>query len=93
MRLRPDHLAVALAAALMACAAPVIAGPGDVVIPAHRTRDGTLVPASVPTTSGGTYLPVARRGKVSAKALRPASRGGGAARPVPIFMAAEPILK
>jgi hypothetical protein len=40
-------------------AAAASAAPGDVVVPAHRTKDGQWVPANVPPTSGRTY--VARR--------------------------------
>ncbi|MDQ6628880.1 MAG: hypothetical protein M3Z29_10610 [Pseudomonadota bacterium] len=31
------------------------AAPGDVYVAAHRTRDGSLVPANVPPSSGGTH--------------------------------------
>lgn len=37
-------------------ATPAIAAPGDVVVPAHRTRDGHWVPANVPPSSSGTRL-------------------------------------
>jgi len=91
----PTRFVVALGAAFLALltTGPALAGPGDVVIPAHRTSDGTAVPASVPTTSGGTYLPIARRGKIARQALRPTSRGGSTARPVPIFSSAAPIVR
>jgi hypothetical protein len=46
-----------------ACAAMVAmqwqcaqAGPGEVFVPAHRTKDGSYVPANVPPSSGGTHL-------------------------------------
>jgi hypothetical protein len=47
----------ALAALLVAV--PCIdarAAQGDVYVPAHRTRDGTLVPPNVPPSSGGTRI-------------------------------------
>ena len=56
--MRNVHLpVVACTLAIAACAA--VAAPGDVVVPAHRTKDGQWVPANVPPTSGKTY--VARR--------------------------------
>jgi hypothetical protein len=52
MRLvRPLIFACALAAATSAA----FAAPGDVVVPAHRTKDGHWVPANVPPLSGGTH--------------------------------------
>jgi hypothetical protein len=57
------------ASALLVSALPdAQAAPGDVVVPAHRTRDGHWVPANVPPISGGTHL--ARRPARSAKAHR-----------------------
>ena len=35
---------------------PSLAAPGDTVVPAHRTRSGAYVPASVPPMSAGTRL-------------------------------------
>jgi hypothetical protein len=32
------------------------AAQGDVYVPAHRTRDGSFVPANVPPSSGGTRI-------------------------------------
>ena len=53
--MRNVHLpVVACTLAIAACAA--VAAPGDVVVPAHRTKDGQWVPANVPPTSGRTYL-------------------------------------
>ena len=40
-------------------AEPCLAAPGDTVIPAHRTRSGAYVPASVPPMSAGTRLAAA----------------------------------
>ncbi len=37
-------------------ALPAAAGPGDVYVPAHRTADGSWVPANVPPSSGGTRM-------------------------------------
>jgi hypothetical protein len=45
--------------ALLACclwAEPSLAAPGDTVVPAHRTRSGAYVPASVPPMSAATRL-------------------------------------
>ena len=33
-----------------------LAGAGDVLVPAHRTRDGSYVPANVAPNSSGSYL-------------------------------------
>jgi hypothetical protein len=43
-------------AGTLAIAATAFAAPGDVVVPAHRTKDGQYVPANVPPMSGGTHL-------------------------------------
>jgi hypothetical protein len=50
---RPVFAICALAAVL---APPALAAPGDIVVPAHRTRDGHWVPANVPPSSAGTHL-------------------------------------
>ena len=47
-------LIVACTLAVAAISAP--AAPGDVVVPAHRTKDGQWVPANVPPSSGKTTL-------------------------------------
>ena len=62
------------------------AGSGDVVIPAHRTKDGSWVPANVPPSSGSTHL-ARRPGKRSAAhaTTRVTGEGGG----VPIFAQAR----
>lgn len=52
------------ATALFVACGPVRAGSGDVYVPAHRSKDGTFVPANVPTSSGGTHG-VARLGHSS----------------------------
>ena len=57
MRHTRSLLVVACSLAIAAGAAS--AAPGDVVVPAHRTKDGQWVPANVPPTSGKTS--VARR--------------------------------
>jgi hypothetical protein len=72
----------------------VHAAPGDVVVPAHRTRDGHWVPANVPPISGGTHL--ARRPTRHAGAHRAprapahASRGGQRLLP-PLLVEAQPV--
>jgi hypothetical protein len=62
------------------------AAPGDVVVPAHRTRDGSWVPANVPPSSGGTHL--ARRPAKRIKTRNP-SRVASEAVAVPIFAQAR----
>ena len=53
-------------------AEPSLAGPGDTVVPAHRTRSGAYVPASVPPMSAGTRLtPQRGKGSKSANASDP----------------------
>jgi hypothetical protein len=54
--MRHANSLVLLCALLIVSAAPVHAAPGDVVVPAHRTKDGHWVPANVPPASGGTHL-------------------------------------
>jgi hypothetical protein len=72
----------ALAAALSPDAG---AAPGDVFVPAHRTRDGHYVPANVPPLSGGTHL-ARRPGRGTA-----AHRQVRAKRAVPLLADARPI--
>jgi len=71
-------------------ALPVAAGPGDVYVPAHRTADGSWVPANVPPSSGGTRparkLPVRSAKPLAAPATSPASPTAP-----PLIVAAEPI--
>jgi hypothetical protein len=62
------------------------AASGDVVVPAHRTRDGTWVPANVPPSSGGTHF--ARRPAKRITARGP-SRVASEAVAVPIFAQAR----
>ena len=50
---------LALCTLVLAIAPDVRAAPGDVYVPAHRTRDGHYVPPNVPPASAGTR--VARR--------------------------------
>ena len=56
MRNIPALLALATLALTLAFAPDVRAAPGDVYVPAHRTRDGHYVPANVPPNSAGTRL-------------------------------------
>ena len=53
--MRHVHFLV-VAGTLAIAASAASAAPGDVVVPAHRTKDGQWVPANVPPTSGRTYL-------------------------------------
>ena len=73
--------------ALSAWTEPSVAAPGDAVIPAHRTRSGAYVPASVPPMSSGTRLAHAPK---SAKAHR-ADDDPAPAPLVPLFAEARPI--
>ena len=64
--MRTTRLLSASCALLVAACWPAAqAASGDVVVPAHRTRDGSYVPANVPPSSAGTYL-ARRPGKRSA---------------------------
>ena len=47
---------LALCSLLLAFAPDVRAAPGDVYVPAHRTRDGHYVPANVPPSSARTRV-------------------------------------
>ena len=80
------------ALALLACCAalPVAAGPGDVYVPAHRTADGSWVPANVPPSSGGTRM--VRKLPVRT-AKPPAATATSSASPPapPLLVTAEPI--
>lgn len=65
------------------------AAPGDVVVPAHRTKDGSYVPANVPPSSGGTFY--ARRPGTRSVAHVAATRSEPIAIAVPIFAQARAI--
>jgi hypothetical protein len=71
-------------------ALPAAAGPGDVYVPAHRTADGSWVPANVPPSSGGTRmarkLPVRSAKPAAAAAALPASPTAP-----PLLIAVEPV--
>jgi hypothetical protein len=68
-----------------------LAGSGDVYVPAHRSKDGTFVPANVPPSSGGTHS-VSHLGHSGAShhASSSRQRNGVAA---PIFVNAKSISK
>ena len=77
----------AVCALLLATSWPAAqAASADVVIPAHRTKDGSWVPANVPPSSGGTHL-ARRPGKLSA--ARGTTRVAGDAVGVPMFAQAR----
>ncbi len=76
---------LALCALIVVFAPDVRAAPGDVFVPAHRTRDGHYVPPNVPPLSGGTYL--ARRPSRGSAAHRHAR----AKRTVPMFVEARAV--
>ena len=69
-------------------AEPSLAGPGDTVVPAHRTRSGAYVPASVPPMSAGTRM-APSRGKGSKGSA--ASDQSTAALLPPLLVNAQPI--
>lgn len=72
----------------LAAATPVAqAASGDVVVPAHRTKDGSYVPANVPPSSGGTHL--ARRPGKRSVAHVAAARSEPNAIAVPLFAQAR----
>jgi hypothetical protein len=56
MVMRIASFAPVAALAFSLWAEPSLAAPGDTVVPAHRTRSGAYVPASVPPMSAGTRL-------------------------------------
>ena len=88
-------LVLLASSALLAFASPdVHAVPGEVVVPAHRTRDGHWVPANVPPISSGTRL--SRRPGRSTKGHRPARSSARAAAGTqrlmpPLLVEAQPV--
>jgi hypothetical protein len=52
--MRNVRLLVALCSLVLTVAPDVRAAPGDIYVPAHRTRDGHYVPPNVPPSSSGT---------------------------------------
>lgn len=77
----------ALVVAAMLCCDLVSAA--DVLVPAHRTRDGSYVPANVAPNSSGSYL-ARQPGKGTAK--RPSQVRAANAAPIPPILAnAQPI--
>ena len=80
-------IGASLALALAASSLPAQAAQGDVYVAAHRTRDGSYVPANVPPSSGGTRLAGSpRRSGAHAKV----ARNGIAA---PIFVRAQTLVR
>jgi hypothetical protein len=88
MFLRIAPIASVALLALGTWAEPSLAAPGDTVVPAHRTRNGTYVPASIPPMSAGTRL-APRVGKSSKAA--PAQDQVSTTLLVPLFAEAKPI--
>ena len=79
----------ASALAVAAIAGSAVAAPGDVFVPAHRTRDGSYVPPNVAPLSGGDHM--ARRparGRAVVHRSTFTSRSGIAS---PLFVAARPL--
>ena len=60
------------ACTLAVAASAAYAAPGDVVVPAHRTKDGQWVPANVPPSSGKT-TPARRPARATATTKRQAA--------------------
>jgi hypothetical protein len=77
------------AMALFVSCGSVLAGSGDVYVPAHRSKDGTFVPANVPTSSGGTRS-VSRLGHSGTSHPTSSSRQRNGVL-TPIFVNAKPI--
>jgi len=87
MPLRIAPFAPVALLALCIWAESSLAAPADAVIPAHRTRSGAYVPASVPPMSSGTRLAHAPK---SSKA--PRAEDYSTPTPlVPLFAEAKPI--
>jgi len=79
-------LALVVVAAVLCCD---LASAGDVLVPAHRTRDGSYVPANVAPNSSGSYL-ARRPGKgMSKRTSQP--RVTNAALIPPLLANAQPI--
>ena len=79
-----------LACALAAATDAALAAPGDVVVPAHRTKDGHWVPANVPPLSGGTHA--ARRPTRGSAATRQAAPSAPAQHLLPpLLVEAQPV--
>jgi hypothetical protein len=85
MRTARQILALALVAVALSPAAQ--AAPGDVFVPAHRTRDGHYVPPNVPPVSAGTHL-ARRPGRRAA-----AHRHVRVKHAVPLPVSAQPTLR
>jgi hypothetical protein len=82
-----------LAAASAFLAAPCLdaqAAQGDVYVAAHRTRDGSFVPANVPPSSGGTR-PASRL--VGSGSSQQFAHGPRNAIVAPIFVQAKTVLR
>jgi hypothetical protein len=75
-----------IASALLLACGPVLAGAGDVYVPAHRSKDGTFVPANVPPSSGGTRAAARLGRRGAAHSSAPRIRNGTIA---PIFVNAK----
>jgi hypothetical protein len=89
LRIRHPRPFLAAFALLAMLAVPSHAAPGDVVVPAHRTRDGQWVPANVPPVSGGTH--VTRRPARGSAAHQPASAAHSGQLLPPLLVEAESI--
>ena len=78
-------------ACLAAVAVASQAGSGDVYVPAHRSANGTWVPANVPPSSGGTRPSVKVKGRAAAALPPAASPEATAPAMPPLFVSAQPI--
>lgn len=80
---------VAVALASAATAGSAAAAPGDVFVPAHRTRDGSYVPPNVAPLSGGNHM-----ARSPGRARSVPHRASVSPRPgiaSPLFVAARPL--
>ncbi len=78
-----------VAVAIVLGGAAAQASATDVFVPAHRTRDGSYVPANVPPNSSGAYL--ARRPGKGHAPVRIRSKATQPAMVPPLLAEAEPI--
>ena len=82
-----------LAALIALVAVPCIdarAAQGDMYVPAHRTRDGTFVPANVPPSSGGTRIAASLGHRAPVRSTARAFRNAIVA---PIFVQAKTLVR
>jgi hypothetical protein len=86
--MKPPLVVAATLMSMLALQIDAQAAQGDVYVPAHRTRDGSFVPANVPPSSGGTRAAQALGRSRGGVWLVRSARNGIVA---PIFVAAKTI--